>query len=150
MSSLGKFDSALVPRKKIDSESFLELAYLTAERRLGNVQALGRLAEIQVFRHCNEIPDVTQFHGEAFYIRYAISAISFLRVPSRSVRALIPKMYQRATNNVLDSFPLSHHALPSCCIESPAISSWESEHVGSVIPEAIRRTTRKNPRSATT
>jgi hypothetical protein len=115
VSSLGKFDSPLVPCEQIDSESFLELANLTAERRLGNVQALGRFAEVQVFRHRDEIPDVTQFHGEAFYIRYAVSAISFLRVPSRPVRALIPKMYQRATKDVLDSFPLSHHALPSCC-----------------------------------
>jgi hypothetical protein len=42
------------------------------------VQALRRLAEVQVLRHCDEVPDVTQFHGEAFYLRSADAAISFL------------------------------------------------------------------------
>jgi hypothetical protein len=95
------------------------------------VQALRRLAEVQVFRHRDEIPDVTQFHGEAFYIRQAISTMGFLQVPSSRIRILIPETYQTTTKDVLDSLLLWHHALPSCCIAPPAISgdrkTWDPQ-----------------------
>jgi hypothetical protein len=111
---LGEFDVTLVARKQIDAETFFELAYLAAQWRLSDVQALRGLTEVQVFRHCDEIPDVTQFHGEAFYIRYAMAAMSILKVPSKRIRALIPRTYQARTKDVLDSSAVSHHALPSC------------------------------------
>jgi len=112
------------------------------------VQALRRLAEVQVFRHRDEIPDVTQFHGEAFYIRQAISTMGFLQVPSSRIRILIPETYQTTTKDVLDSLLLWHHALPSCCIASPAISGIGKRGIRNSGSDLSNNA--KNPRSART
>lgn len=100
MACLREFDTPFVARKEIDSQRLLELPDLPAQRRLRNVQALGCFAEIQILRHGNEVPDVTQFHGEAFYIPDDLWATG-LCSPRANLRGycpgLIPDMYQAKT-----------------------------------------------------
>jgi len=78
MTGLGEFNPPLVTAKEIDSESLLQLPYLPAQGRLRDVQPLCSLAEVQVFRHGNEVSNVTQFHGGALYTGKDAPAASFL------------------------------------------------------------------------
>ena len=59
----GKRDAAPVTHEQLHSEFPLQFRNLIAERRLGNIQRLGRAAEIQAFRHGNEELQLAQFHG---------------------------------------------------------------------------------------
>ena len=59
----------LLFRKEGHAQIFLELADLTAQRRLRDVQLLRRLAEVQVFRDSDKVANVPKFHGALFYTR---------------------------------------------------------------------------------
>jgi hypothetical protein len=63
VAGVGQFDFALIADKERDSEFVFQLTDLTAERRLGQMQLLRRLAEVQALSHRDEIPSVTQFHA---------------------------------------------------------------------------------------
>ena len=69
MTSLGELNFALVAHKEGNTKIFLQLADLATERRLGNVQLLCRLPEVEVLGDRNKVPYVTQFHGDEFYTR---------------------------------------------------------------------------------
>jgi hypothetical protein len=44
------------------SKQILKLAYLLRQRRLGNVETLGRTAKVQLFRNRNEVAQLTQLN----------------------------------------------------------------------------------------
>ena len=69
MSGFGQFYSPLAAHKEHHAQVFLQLADLTAQRRLRDVQVLGGLPEIEVLGDGDEVTNVTQFHG-----RYSIPA----------------------------------------------------------------------------
>ena len=60
---LGQLHMALVAHKERDAQVFLQLADLTAQRRLCDVQLLRGLAKVKVFGDGQEVANVTQFHG---------------------------------------------------------------------------------------
>jgi hypothetical protein len=47
-----------------------ELADLQAERRLFDTKPLGRPREVQLFRDCNKIPEMAEFHALTIPQRY--------------------------------------------------------------------------------
>ena len=50
--------------QQLDTELALEQAHLPAQRRLGDVQALGRTREVALGRHGDEVAQPTQLgHG---------------------------------------------------------------------------------------
>ena len=57
-------DASLGPVEQPDAELLLELADLLADRGLRHVQALRRAAEVQLLRDRDEVPQVTEFHGD--------------------------------------------------------------------------------------
>ena len=69
LSRLGERDAPLISQKEGHAQIVLELADLTAQRRLRDVQLLRRLAEVQVFRDSDKVPNVPKFHGALFYTR---------------------------------------------------------------------------------
>jgi hypothetical protein len=56
---LGQGDAPLIPQKKGNAKVLLQLADLTAQRRLRDVQLSRRLTEVEVFRDRNEVSNVT-------------------------------------------------------------------------------------------
>jgi len=64
------------------------------------VQLLRGLVKVQMFRHGEEIPNVTQFHREAFYIAQLRRGFS-LSMPRRSIDT---RQVSDATKDVLDVF----------------------------------------------
>jgi hypothetical protein len=69
LSGLRQRDAPLISQKEGHAQIFLELADLTAQRRLRDVQLLRRLAEVQVFRDSDKVANVPKFHGALFYTR---------------------------------------------------------------------------------
>src|SRR5208282_2198786 len=72
LSRLGQRDAPLISQKEGHAQIFLELADLTAQRRLRDVQLLRRLAEVQVFRDSDKVANVPKFHGGLFYTRWVL------------------------------------------------------------------------------
>jgi hypothetical protein len=57
-----QLDLTFRPVEEPDPELLLELANLLAERRLADVQALGRPPEMQVFRDGDDVAQVPELH----------------------------------------------------------------------------------------
>ena len=62
------YDAALGAVEELDAELLLELADLLAYCRLRDVQALRRAAEVQLLGDGDEVPQVTEFHGDPPWI----------------------------------------------------------------------------------
>jgi hypothetical protein len=65
--SFGQFHVPLIASEKNYPQILFQLTDLPAQGWLRNVQLLSGLAEVEVFRNGDEVPDVTQFHGPVFY-----------------------------------------------------------------------------------
>src|SRR6185312_2860820 len=65
-SGIGQGDLARGPVQQVDAELLLELANLLADRGLGDVEALGGTAEMQLLGDGDEIPQVPKLHGVSF------------------------------------------------------------------------------------
>jgi len=59
LSGFGQLHAALIAREKRDAQILFQLAYLTAERRLRDVQLLCGPAEIAVLRNREKVANVT-------------------------------------------------------------------------------------------
>ena len=67
VSRLGQFHAPLVANQERDAQILFQLADLTAQWRLRDVQLLRGFPEVEVFRDGDEVANVTQFHGAVFY-----------------------------------------------------------------------------------
>jgi hypothetical protein len=56
-----------IAHKQLDAEVVFQLADLTAQGWLRDVELLRGLTEVEVFRDGNEVANVTEFHGHVFY-----------------------------------------------------------------------------------
>jgi hypothetical protein len=61
-----ELDASAGAYEKTHAEVVLKVAELLAERRLRNVQLLGRFREALFFRNRREVPKLPQVHGWAF------------------------------------------------------------------------------------
>jgi hypothetical protein len=55
-------DAALAAVQQLDAELELEFPHLLTEGGLGQVQPLGRAAEVQLLRHGYEVTNASKFH----------------------------------------------------------------------------------------
>ena len=55
----GQANALLIALKQHQSETFLKLGNLPAQRRLGNVQPFGSAADVLLFRHRDEVFQLT-------------------------------------------------------------------------------------------
>jgi hypothetical protein len=66
MASVSKFDSARGSVQQSHSQFILELVDLPGERGLAKVQSLRCSIKVQLLRQNNEIPKLSQLHGDQF------------------------------------------------------------------------------------